>query len=55
MKNVVNINLIKNDKNFYNNKNINWLLVEKESIRKRPLSTNNTNNNNSNLANAHQL
>ena len=52
LKNVKNINLIKNDKNFYNNKNLNWLLVEKESIRKRPTSTIITmKNNNTNLPN----
>ena len=49
LNNIVNINLITKDLNFYNNKKINWKLVEKEKkLRKRYniFSNNNTNNNN---------
>ena len=53
LNNIVNINLITKDLNFYNNKIINWKLVEKEKkLRKRYNIINNNNNiNNNNLEN----
>lgn len=35
LNNIVNINIIKKDLNFYNNKNINWNLIEKEKEVKK--------------------